>query len=552
MGANEHASEGNGVSSAAAPAGVAPAGMAPTGTAPTGIVRDGMIHRVCPLDLRELPGIAVSTEAEITRAVERARRAQAIWKNQPLADRVTKLKRAAKQMLAQRADILALVKREAGKLDVDALFTEALGPLDSVSGWARVVKKASSREVRLNPLSFPKKRARISLVPRGVVGIIAPWNYPVAGLYRSLIPALMTGNAVVLKPSEYTPESSRWLADMLARELPEGLVSVVQGDGATGRALLEADLDAVVFTGSCATGRKVRVRCAERGIPCSAEMGGNDPAIVLEDCDLDRTVAGITHWALHNAGQACGAIELVYVDERIADRLVGRLAQAWRKLRTGVGDFAESDVSPLSNARQLALVEAHVADAVKKGATLVVGGERTGEGLFYPPTILDRCDASMDVVADETFGPVLAVVRVDGAAEAIRLTNESRYGLGASLWTRDIARAERLAERLDVGVVDINNHAMTGAIPDLPWSGARDTGFGIANSPLSLTTFCRPKSLLIDENPQPEPFWMPFDKAAFELGDVLADAQIARIGRAWKLPFLIQKRLKTIQRFFAG
>ncbi len=516
------------------------------------IVRDGAIHRISPVDLRPLPPVPVASADDVREAVSRARRAARVWRSQPFEDRVAALKRAAKQMLEQRNEVLSLVKVEGGKVDVDAMFTEALGPLDSVSGWARVVGKAMRRKVRLNPLSFPKKRARIDLVPRGVIGVIAPWNYPVSGLYRSLIPALMTGNAVVLKPSEYTPLSSQWLADRLAAELPEGLIQVVHGDGKVGAALIDAGIDACVFTGSCATGKKVRVRCAELGIPCSVEMGGNDPAIVLADCDLDRTVAGITHWALQNAGQSCGAIELVYVDKRIADAFVKRMGDAWRKLRSGEGDFAEVDIAPLQNRRQLEIVKAHVADALAKGAELVVGGEEIGQGYGYAPTILDRCTESMDVVRDETFGPVLAIVRVDGAADAIRRTNASRYGLGASIWTQDIARAERLAERLDVGVVDVNNHSMTGAIPDLPWSGVRDTGFGIANSELSLTTFCRPKSILIDENSQPEPFWMPFDAMAFELGDILADAQIARITRAWKLPILLNKRIKRVQRFFAG
>jgi acyl-CoA reductase-like NAD-dependent aldehyde dehydrogenase len=514
------------------------------------VVRDGEIHGVCPLDLTPLPPVRVSTEAEVREAVEASRRAARIWRSQPLDDRVAALERAAKTMLERRTELLQLVKREAGKLDVDALFTEALGPLDAVGGWARVVRQRLDRKVRLNPLSFPKKRARVKLVPRGVVGVIAPWNYPVAGLYRSLIPALMTGNGVVLKPSEHTPKSSQWFADRLAEALPEGLVQVVHGDGAVGEALLSSGIDACVFTGSCATGAKVRVRCAELGIPSSIEMGGNDPAIVLADCDLDRTVAGLTHWALHNAGQACGAIELAYVDERIADRLVSRLADAWRRIRVGEGDFAEVEVSPLSNRRQLEVVKAHVQDALDKGAELVVGGREAGTGLFYEPTLLDRCTDAMDVVKDETFGPVLAIVRVDGAAEAIRRTNRSRYGLGASIWTTDLARAERLADRLDVGVVDVNNHAMTGAIPDLPWSGVRDTGFGVANSEWSLTTFCRPKSVLVDENAQPEPFWMPFDPNAFELGDILSDAQIGRVGRAWKLPLLLRKRMKRITSFF--
>ncbi len=530
-------------------------GVSPSSTdpaTPLHPVRDGAIHRVCPLDLSALPPVAVSTADEVREAVQIARRAQRVWANRTLDDRVGAMRRAARRMLEQRAEILTLVKREAGKLDVDAMFTEALGPLDAVNGWASVVRGAVRQKVSLNPINFPRKRARIDLVPRGVIGVIAPWNFPVAGLYRSLVPALLTGNAVVLKPSEYTPKSSQWFADMLAAELPEGLVQVVHGGGETGRALLDASIDACVFTGSCRTGAKVRVRCAELGIPSSVEMGGNDAAIVLADCDLDRTVAGITQWALQNAGQACGAIEVVYVDERIADRFVRRLGDAWSRLRTGHGDFAEVDVSPLSNRAQLELVAAHVEDAKAKGATVVTGGARVEPGLFYAPTVLDHCTDAMDVVKEETFGPVVAVVRVNGAAEAIQRVNDGRYGLGASLWTADVARAERLAERLEVGVVDVNNHAMTGAIAQLPWTGTRDTGFGVANSAWSLLTFCRPRSLLVDQNPGPDPYWLPFDPATFELGDILADAQIMRIGRAWRLPILLAQRASRIKRFFGG
>jgi acyl-CoA reductase-like NAD-dependent aldehyde dehydrogenase len=404
--------------------------------------------------------------------------------------------------------------------------------------------------VRLNPLSFPRKQAWIDFVPRGVVGVIAPWNYPLANNFRSLFPALLCGNGVILKPSEYASATGRWVVELLSQFLPHDLIHLAEGDGAVGRALLESGIDACVFTGSVATGRKVATRCAELGIPASVELGGNDPAIVLADANLDRAAQGITHWALHNAGQACGAVELALVDAPIADALVDRLRSAWSHLRVAPGRFGETEVAPLANRRQFEIVQAHVEEARAAGAEVVVGGHATGEGLGFAPTVLDRCTPEMRVVQEETFGPVLAVVRVDGADQAIRLANHLAYGLTASIWSQDLERAERLAERLDYGTVTINNHSFTGAIPALPWSGTRNSGTGIANSELSLTTFLRPKAVAVDHATSPELYWMPFDSDLWQLGDILADAMLGHIERAWRLPGIMRRRKRTIRSFF--
>jgi succinate-semialdehyde dehydrogenase/glutarate-semialdehyde dehydrogenase len=490
-------------------------------------------------------------DIDLRARVRDARAAQRLWAEKPLTERVAALREACKEMLDRRHEAIDLAHAEMGKPLAEGIFNETLGPLETLGRWESIVEEATARQkVRLSPISFPKKRAFVDLVPRGVVGVIAPWNFPIAGLYRSVFPALLTGNALVLKPSEYTPRTSSWFIDRIAAHLPEGCAQSIPGGGAMGSALIEAGIDACVFTGSTKTGRSVRIKCAEAGIVASIEMGGNDPAIVLADCDLPRTVAGITHWALSNAGQACGAIEVAFVDERVADDLVSRLAASWERLSVSTRCAPNVDLGPIATDEQLAIVEAHVADALAKGARLVCGGKRTGDGRGYLPTLLDRCDARMQVVREETFGPVLAVVRVSGPSEAIERANALDYGLGASIWTSDIARGERLGERLDYGVVCINNHALTGAMPELPWSGTRATGTGIANGRHSLGTFVRPKAVLVDESTQPEMFFMPYDEDLSELGGLLAEAQLGRLLGAWKIPILIRRRVRTLKDFF--
>jgi len=512
------------------------------------LVAQGKIGGTNPWTGEALPEVNVSSIRDVHKAVDAARTAQRFWKDLSLKQRARFMKEAAKRLLARREQGLTLVSQELGKVPADALFTEALGPLDALAGWLRVIDGAPAGEVSLNPLAFPSKQARIDLIPRGVVGIIAPWNFPIAGLYRSVFPALLLGNAVVVKPSEHSPRSSAWFLSQLTQALPPGLVQVVQGDGATGRDLLHAGIDACVFTGSSSVGETVERTCFARGIPCSAEMGGNDAAIVLADAELGRTVAAITHWALQNAGQACGAVKVVYVERAIAQDFTKQLAQAWRQFLHTSTDQPSGTLAPLAFDAQRDVLVERIEQAKLKGAQVLVGG--TVSGLSVTPTLLTHCNSDMDIVREETFGPVLPIVVVDDAEEAVRRVNQSDYGLTASIWTRQVARAEQLVSQLDVGVVTVNNHALTGAIVDLPWSGRRRSGRGIANSAWSLSTFVRPKAILLDRSTSVESYWMPFDDNLEELGESLADAQLGRWGRVPAVPFLIKKRISTIKTFF--
>lgn len=498
-----------------------------------------------PLDLTPLEPVVATDSAALSAAVAAARAAQPAWGARSLEERIAAVTAFARAALDRHAEIVPILMAETGRSEVECQLAEAYGILDYARGAVKVARGALKPEkVRLSPLLFPGKRGVIELAPRGVIGIIAPWNYPLGNFFKSLFPALLAGNGVVLKPSEHTPRSGGWLARVAAESLPDGLVGLAQGGGDIGAELLQ-QVDGVVFTGSVASGRKVAAAAGERLIPCSVELGGKDAAIVLADCALERTAAGIAQWAMHNAGQNCAGIERVYVEDAIADTFVETLGRAVGRLKVEQGSN-DGDLGPLQNAMQLAIVERHVADALDKGAELVCGGERVGKGLGYAPTVLDRCAAGMDTVDEETFGPVVAVVRVPDAEQAVQLANASPYGLNGSVWTKDLARGEALARRLEVGNALVNNHSFGGILPQVPWAGTKQTGHGIAASRHAYGTFTRPRTVLVDKNKDPDPFWVPANSDLHRLAASLKDFSTGSWLALLKLAPLVGKRAKAI------
>ncbi len=510
-----------------------------------------VIRNQSPVDLRLLPPIEVSTEAEVGEAVAFARGAQSAWAQLGFEKRAKLMKRAGRIMLERRQELLELLHDEAGKPPGEVLMGEALGALQFISDWITVARPfLKEKKVPISVVAFPGKSAVVQSVPRGVVGIIAPWNFPLANFFKPVFAALLCGNTVVLKPSEFAPRTGAWFVGVMREVLPAHVLGCVQGDRVVGTALIHAGIDALTFTGSSASGRVVARLAGELLIPCSVELGGKDAAIVLADCDLNRTVAGVMHWSLTNAGQACGDIERVYVEESIADRFVEQLANAVSRLRVSSGTPQTSDVGPLVTRAQLEVVEAHVGDAIARGAKIVCGGKRTGKGLWFQPTVIDYCaDPKMLVLTEPTFGPVIPIVRVADADEAVRLSNACAYGLNASVWSKNLKRADEIARRLEVGTAFINNHAFTGAIPAAAWGGVKKTGSGIANSTFALHHYTRPRTVVTDRNSKADAWWFPMDGALEELGNRLAEAQVGNLLAALKVPLLIAQRQRRVKQF---
>jgi acyl-CoA reductase-like NAD-dependent aldehyde dehydrogenase len=508
---------------------------------------DVVFSKTNPADDSPLPAVEATPIGEIAKIVERARAAQREWAARSLADRSERLMQFARHILEARADGLPILAGETGRSETECLMSELVSAVEYAKQAIRVAKKTLVPErVKLPMLDYPGKRVVVELLPRGVVAVIAPWNYPFGNFMKSFFPALLSGNALVLKPSEHTPRSGAWVKKLADDVLPKDLVELVQGGGDVGQALLDSAIDAVVFTGSVKTGRRVAARAGEKLIPCSVELGGKDAAIVLADCDLDRTVAGIAQWGVHNAGQNCAAIERVYVEEAIADRFVDNLGRVVAKLRVAPED--PSDLGPLQNEAQLRIVESHVDEAKSSGARVVCGGRRTGKGLGYAPTVLDRCTETMRVMREETFGPVIAVQRVKDADEALARANQSDYGLNGSVWTSDIERGEALARRLEVGIALVNNHAITGILAETPWTGVKDTGFGVASSHHAYHAFTRPRTVFVDRSKKPDPWWMPSDAAVRPLAEALIERQLhGGLGVLLRLGGLVGKRVAAIR-----
>ncbi len=453
-----------------------------------------------PATGQPLGEIEVATADDVQAAVAAARRAQPAWAALPVAERAKVLWRALDALLARQDEYLRVIEAESGKPRLDALMIEIFAACDALAYHAkRAARHLRPERRRVHGLVGLMKRLHVIYRPLGVVGVISPWNGPFILSINPTLQALVAGNAVLLKPSEVTPRSGALVGELFAEAgLPDGLLHVLLGDGETGAALVESGVDKISFTGSVATGRRVAESCGRRLVPCTLELGGKDPMIVCADADLDAAAGGAVAGAFLNSGQVCFSTERVYVVEAVAEEFVRRVVERTRALRQGAtGEF---DVGPMFWPRQLEIVEGHVADALAKGARVLAGGRRNPSlaGLYYEPTVLVDVTHEMLIMREETFGPVLPIQRVRDEEEALRLANDSPYGLGATLWTRDRARALQLAARLDSGSVCVNDMTMTYGAPEAPFGGRKASGVGTVNGPSGPRDYCFAQPVLVD------------------------------------------------------
>jgi acyl-CoA reductase-like NAD-dependent aldehyde dehydrogenase len=437
----------------------------------------------------------------VSQAVDRARAAQRDWAGEPVGARVRMLRRFHESLYRRRRDVAAVLTRENGKPLAEAISSEIAVALDFANYYAAEAPRFLRAPWRAAAqLSMKRKRIRIEHEPYGVVGVISPWNYPFVLSAAVVLPALVTGNAVLLKPSEFTPESGELLASLLHEAgVPRDVFTVLQGDGSTGASLCDAAVDKIFFTGSVPTGRRVAVKCAERLVPCALELGGCDAAIVLADANVHHAASGITWGRFSNAGQTCVAPKRIYVEAPAYEAFVVALGGAVRSLRVGAGDVPETDVGPMIREGAVRTLESQRDEALAQGATVVATARAApGGGSFFAPTVLANVPAGARAMREETFGPLLSVSRVADAEEAIGLANDSEFGLSASIWSADTARAARLARRVEAGSVVINDSVVAAGMVDVPHGGVKQSGIGRTHGRAGLEECTRTKTTVID------------------------------------------------------
>ena len=513
--------------------------------------RAGRRAAVNPATGRPFAEATLLDAAQVREAVDAARRAFPAWSARTFRERGQVLRRVHDLLLEQAEDVAALIAREQGKPAAEAHLVEVFPALEALDHLARHAEELLRDDaVESHTLLLAHKDARLVYAPLGVILAITPWNYPFSISLTNVAAALIAGNTVLLKPAPATTLVGLRIGALFQKAgVPEGVVGVLAVDDGLAASLVEDPrVDKIVFTGSVATGKKVMAAAAKNLTPVVLELGGKDAAVVCRDADLDRAAKGVVWGAFVNAGQTCASVERVYVEQAVAETFTAKVVEETRRLRVGDPSTGEVDVGPMTMERQRRIVEEHVADAVARGARVVVGGGTpAGPGYFYPPTVLTGVDHTMRIMREETFGPVLPIMAVPSVDEAIRLANDSDYGLTASGWTRDPETARRLEQELQAGVVTINDCVYSYGEPTAPWGGVKQSGIGRTHGVSGLREMVQVKYVAREFGGSADLWWYPYGA---EFHHFMSTANRALHARSLWTRLVAQLRLLGFGRFW--
>lgn len=452
--------------------------------------------------------------------------------------RLTYLKVLKDVILERRERIIDRIQEDTGKSRSDALISEIFGVLDHLSFLRRNGQKMLKDRKVTTPIALMGKKSRIFFEPLGVILIISPWNYP---FYQAIVPitaAFLAGNAVIYKSSEHTQLKGLIEELLLEADFQEDWIQIVYGDGKTGARLIEQRPDKIFFTGSEKTGRKIMAQASEQLIPVELELGGKDPMIVFEDANIQRAAAGAVWGALTNLGQSCTSVERVYVQDSVYGPFKEEVVKQVKRIKQETDVDGDADVGAMTTDFQCEIIRRQLENAKEKNAEIIMQ-EWDSMSRFIPPAVVDQVSDDMLLMKEESFGPLLPIIPFTSEEEAIYQANNSAYGLSASVWTKDLKRAERVARAIVTGNVSVNNVMLTEGNPALPFGGIKDSGFGRYKGEIGLHSFCNIKSVLIDKDSSKiESNWYPYTREKYELFSKMTEHLFS--GRLWSfLKFLV-------------
>ena len=511
-----------------------------------------------PATGEQIGEVPLNTVDDLRAAMAKARIAQRVWAATPLSERGKIMLRVRDYITDHQQELAEIVSKDNGKVRVDALATEAGAIALVIDTYVKKSKEwLRDRPIHGGALLFRVyKWAKLVREPCGVIGIISPWNYPFGIPFHEVAMALLAGNAVILKTATETLLAGKAIETCIREAgVPEGLFTFINLPGrVAGDAMFECGVDKLFFTGSVPVGKKLMAKAAETLTPVSLELGGNDAMLVCADADLDRASSGAVWGGLSNSGQSCGGVERVYVHKDVYQPFLDLLSAKVRALRVGPDINFDVDMGAMTTTGQMATVQAHIDDALEKGAIIYAQSDfpKGSEGNFMPAVVLTEVDHTMEVMRDETFGPVLAVMKVDSMDQAVELANDSDLGLTGSVWTADRRLAEQLARRIQAGAITVNDHLMSHGLAETPWGGPKNSGLGRTHGEIGFHEMTEPKVIVQHYLPlvKKDIWWHPHSRESFDAITGLIDMHTAR--SPWRRLKGLGQLIKQLPRMISG
>jgi len=484
-------------------------------------LEQNFLESINPATGEKIGSVPISSNNDVENFYKKAKKTFESWKKIPLEERIKLMKKAKRIILETKDEIAELITLETGKPLMESFSSDIYATIDALTYYIKNTKKILKKEkIKFYQPFLWGKKAWIEYEPLGPLAVISPWNYPFIIPLATIIPAVLAGNTILFKPSEYTPLTGKKIKDIFdIAGFPDGVLNILYGGAEIGKAIIKTPVRKVFFTGSTITGKEIMKTCANSLKPFVFELGGKDSMIILKDADLDFTVDGALFGSLFNCGQTCGSAERIFIEEDIVEEFIEKLKSKLEKLEIGDGINENIEIGPIQNPQQYNKVKEHLTDSLDNGAKIIIQMKNTNlNKLFFPPVILTDLKPDIKSMTEETFGPLIRIIPVKNWEEAVRLSNSSKMGLSASIWTKNIPLARKIAKQLEVGTVWINNILYSFNAMQCPWGGVKESGIGRVHAKYGLLETVNPKLICIEKQRKKGEFWWyPYTKDKVEM-----------------------------------